>query len=329
MRFPPVLVLLSVPVLHICAAETIARPALVFSEAFGGTGSDIGIAVASDSAGNVYVAGNTDSADFPVKGGVQSRIGGAALRASTDNGNTWSPVTIPDSVYAVAGSAKAPGVLYAGASSAIYKSVDSGKTWAVLPAAPRALVNALIVDSTNPAVVYAGTAAGVFKSQDAGATWVEIGQGGWSVVDLVANPARPSTLFAGIVGSGSSLYRSTDAGAAMAEQPGRPLRSPPPQIMWLSMPLTRRSSTPPRAAYSSVATRGLPGGPRCPSARVCRPLPPCPETHALVFVGAIPGQNIFVTKWSGDGKQTIYSTYLGGSYYDYATGIAVFITLLA
>ena len=72
---------------------------------------------------------------------------------------------------------------------------------------------------------------------------------------------------------------------------------------------TWRTSLPVRQSVQTIAT--VPGNP------------------ALVFVGAIPGQNIFVTKWSGDGKQTIYSTYLGGSYYDYATGIAVFITLLA
>ena len=48
-----------------------------------------------------------------------------------------------------------------------------------------------------------------------------------------------------------------------------------------------------------------------------------PTNPPAVFVGATPGQNIFVTKWSADGKQMLYSTYLGGGFYDFATGIAV------
>jgi hypothetical protein len=186
------------------AAEPTVRPALIYSKSFGGSGSDYGVSVATDSSGNVYISGNTDSADFPVKNGFQPRMGGAALRASLDSGNTWSAIAIPKPVYTVAGSAKAPGVLYAGTSSTIYKSTDSGKTWNVLSEAPKALVNALIVDSADPSVVYAGTNWGLFKSQDAGMTWarsdppIEADQLYWNVIDLVANPARPSTLFAGI-----------------------------------------------------------------------------------------------------------------------------------
>jgi len=48
-----------------------------------------------------------------------------------------------------------------------------------------------------------------------------------------------------------------------------------------------------------------------------------PTNLPAVFVGATPGQNMFVTKWSGNGKQMLYSTYMGGGFYDVATGIAV------
>ena len=48
-----------------------------------------------------------------------------------------------------------------------------------------------------------------------------------------------------------------------------------------------------------------------------------PGSPSAVFVGAAPGQNIFVSKWSADGKQMLYSTYLGGGYFDFATAIAV------
>jgi hypothetical protein len=48
-----------------------------------------------------------------------------------------------------------------------------------------------------------------------------------------------------------------------------------------------------------------------------------PSTPSLAFVGASPGQNMFVSKWSPDGTQLLYSTYLGGSYTEFPTGLAV------
>src|SRR5947209_7010413 len=86
------------------AADVTVRPSLVYSKIFGGTGYDLGSAVAADAAGNVYVAGTTASVDFPVKNALQPRIGGTPLRASLDRGKTWTAPAIPFPVYAVAGS---------------------------------------------------------------------------------------------------------------------------------------------------------------------------------------------------------------------------------
>src|ERR1017187_7535807 len=47
------------------AADPIVRPALSYSKTFGGSGTDVAMAVATDAAGNVYVSGYTNSADFP------------------------------------------------------------------------------------------------------------------------------------------------------------------------------------------------------------------------------------------------------------------------
>lgn len=49
-----------------------AGSALIFSTFLGGTGSDIGFAIAIDPAGNVYVTGQTSSTDFPLANALQS-----------------------------------------------------------------------------------------------------------------------------------------------------------------------------------------------------------------------------------------------------------------
>jgi len=49
---------------------------LLFSTYFGGTGPDSGNGITSDSAGNAYVVGDTQSPNFPVKQGAQSTFGG-------------------------------------------------------------------------------------------------------------------------------------------------------------------------------------------------------------------------------------------------------------
>ncbi|MBI3423810.1 MAG: SBBP repeat-containing protein [Acidobacteria bacterium] len=55
--------------------------ALVYSTYLGGNGSDFGLDVVVDGAGNAYVAGATSSTDFPLTGAVQLTYGGGASDA--------------------------------------------------------------------------------------------------------------------------------------------------------------------------------------------------------------------------------------------------------
>jgi len=51
-------------------------PALLLSSYLGGTGGDVAYGVGVDSGGNVYLAGETNSTDFPTKSPIQSASGG-------------------------------------------------------------------------------------------------------------------------------------------------------------------------------------------------------------------------------------------------------------
>ena len=391
------------------------RPGLAYSITFGGHGSDIGVATATDSSGNVYVVGNTTSTDFPVKNAFQPRIGGTPLRYSTDTGKTWSAAGLTAAVTAVGGSAAAPGLVYAASNSTIYKSSDSGKTWTALNVTANQ-VTTILADPVTPATVYVATGAGVLKSADAGATWVlenaVDGEAAWA---LAMNPAQPSTLMASFnpapyPSPGYALvpnvYRSTDGGvtwallanspvavAALACDPSNPnvwyaagrdpsslggssvyktadngatwsrltdaggrggtvslavgstaiyvatlngvILSRDGGVTWtatsLGAEVTALALDPnnPQTLYAAAGSiyASVDGGTTWTTALGVRQnvqtLAVLPSTPSTVFVGDATGQNLFVTKWSPDGRTMLYSTYLGGSYLDFAKAIAV------
>jgi photosystem II stability/assembly factor-like uncharacterized protein len=119
-----------------------------------------------------------------------------------------------------------PATLYAGTlGGGVFKSTDSGATWAVANAGTynygsgltNLAINALAINPSNPATIYAGTNGGVFKSADSGGNWVaaSLGLSPYSDVNALAiDPATPNTLFAGTEGGG--VFKSTDAGNSWA-----------------------------------------------------------------------------------------------------------------
>src|SRR5512139_2694471 len=71
-----------------------------------------------------------------------------------------------------------PATLYGATGGGVFKSTDSGATWAAASTGLTNLnVSALAINPTNPATLYAGTGGGVFKSTDSGATWVAASTG--------------------------------------------------------------------------------------------------------------------------------------------------------
>lgn len=58
------------------SVRLVIDPGLTYSTYLGGKGDDVIAGLAADSAGNVYVTGNTTSSDFSTKGGYQSSLNG-------------------------------------------------------------------------------------------------------------------------------------------------------------------------------------------------------------------------------------------------------------
>jgi len=69
-------------------------------------------------------------------------------------------------------------MLYAGTYGGVFKSTDSGGTWAAANTGLTNLsVRALAINPSTPAMLYAGTFGGVFKSTDSGGTWAAASTG--------------------------------------------------------------------------------------------------------------------------------------------------------
>jgi hypothetical protein len=67
-----------------------------------------------------------------------------------------------------------PATLYAGLNgSGVYKSVNSGTTWAATAGQPgHTSLKALVIDKSDPRILYAGAyGGGVYRTADSGATW--------------------------------------------------------------------------------------------------------------------------------------------------------------
>ncbi|MEW6211467.1 MAG: SBBP repeat-containing protein [Acidobacteriota bacterium] len=193
---------------------------LVFSTFLGGAGEDLARGIALDSAGNAYIAGETNASDFPVSEGCfQSAIGGSPLYRSTDGGMTWGDFRneFPSgALTALAVDPKTPTTIYAGVSgrpeSGTYKSEDGGLRWRRLDLSSFAL--SIIIDPVNTSNVYArvkedfdlpffsGPSGRIVKSTDGGNSWklinpVPTGLNA-TILDLAISPSSPDTLYAGI-----------------------------------------------------------------------------------------------------------------------------------
>jgi photosystem II stability/assembly factor-like uncharacterized protein len=179
---------------------------------------------------------------------VASATGG--LWRSTNHGTTWTPIfeNQPTATFGVVAMAPSnPNVLWAGTGEqnnrqssswgdGVYRSTDSGKTWAHVGLEDSRAIGRIVVDPKDPAVAYVAALGnlwapsemrGVFKTTDAGHTWthalrIDTYTG---AVDLVMDPHDPNVLYAAAYarlrqpccfnggGPGGGIYKSTDAGA--------------------------------------------------------------------------------------------------------------------
>ncbi len=176
---------------------------------------------------------------------------GGGVWKTEDAGISWRNISDgyfkSGAVGAIAVAPSDPSIVYAGtgehavrgtmtsSGDGLYKSYDSGKTWAYagLPASQH--ISAIRIHPGNPDLIYVAVQGalygsneerGVFKSTDGGATWRKVlyVNANTGASDLSIDPRNPRILYAAMWdhqrypwkirsgGGGSGLYKSTDGG---------------------------------------------------------------------------------------------------------------------
>ncbi len=181
---------------------------------------------------------------------------GDGIYKSTDGGETWNNMGLPESerivriivsprngniVYACV-----PGKLWSDSlDRGVYKSGDGGKHWLqILPAAsPSTGCSSLQMDPQNPDVLLAGTwdfrrkgwtfrsggdgpdatsGSAMFRTSDGGKTWTSMVHNSglpampWGRVEVAIAPSDPKLVYALVESKASALYRSDDGGQTWA-----------------------------------------------------------------------------------------------------------------
>jgi photosystem II stability/assembly factor-like uncharacterized protein len=215
---------------------------LLYSTYIGGNGRDSISGIALGATGKVYVTGDTNSFNFPVKAPLQSALkslipkGYNAFLAGIDTSRAGDDSLFYSTYlggssndYGVGVKTDSAGNIYLMGhsispdfplSNAIFahapllKSLDSGT---ILQSQASGMTiseaNLIEIDPQNPSVIYAGNAEpfaaaelkGLFKSSDNGGTWKKIeDQNLLLFSSLAIDPVTPTTLYAGTF-SGNSI----------------------------------------------------------------------------------------------------------------------------
>lgn len=149
------------------------------------------------------------------------------LYVSRDSGQHWSAVDAfrGQSIFSLAQSPSQPDMIFAGTLDGVYRSADSGLSWALIsPPGSHEIheVESLAVDPLDPSIVYAGTWHLPWKTSDGGKHWHNIKNGvieDSDVFSMIIDPDKPHTVY---LSACSGIYKSENAGELFHKIQGIP-----------------------------------------------------------------------------------------------------------
>ncbi|MFL6256857.1 MAG: SBBP repeat-containing protein, partial [Pyrinomonadaceae bacterium] len=242
--------------------------------------------------------------------GVLKTTDGGANWVQVNNGLMQSGITLQPRTLAL--DPLNPSIIYAGVSgftNGVYKSTDGGANWVSSSTGLTTtingqtftpVINAILIDPASPSIVYAATGFGIYKSTDGGANWAPANTGlaNRNILALASRPGSPAAVLAGaLVGGDPFVLKLNPAGTI-------------PEYLRLL------------GGSENDDARGVALGPNGSAyvvgttASADLPLMNAQQT-------VLAGQNdAFVVKLDASGN-TVYSTYLGGTFNEIGAGVAV------
>lgn len=208
--------------------------AILSSTYLGGSGDESSRGIGVDGQGNIYLAGFTNSPDFPWGASFGNhRSGTDGLLVKLDRSASTILLATPlggsrqdliSSLFVTPG-----GTVYAAGTTdsddlpviqplqsetgarGMFRTTDGANSWNPSHQGLSDFnIRALAVDPSDPSIVYAGAdQGGLFKSTDRGQTWVPTGLTAPTILSLAIDPQDPQVLYAG---TASAIFKSTDQG---------------------------------------------------------------------------------------------------------------------
>jgi photosystem II stability/assembly factor-like uncharacterized protein len=108
---------------------------------------------------------------------------------------------------------EAPDIVYAGSGSAVYKTLNNGKTWKEIFSyrGRGGGINIFVIVASDTKMIFVGTDKGLYRSSDAGLNWKKvytgIGKLESSVLTIAVDPSNPDIIYAG---TRSGLYKTDE-----------------------------------------------------------------------------------------------------------------------
>jgi photosystem II stability/assembly factor-like uncharacterized protein len=316
-----------------------SRPGTVIAAGTGGvfTSHDSGATWANATTGIVRTNGRRLVQDptspqtlYVITGGdtgleVSGTTKNGGIQRSTDGGATFGapgPGIQPSfnviSIYALAIDPTQTTRLYAGATTGLYRSINSGGSWS--PTSITGFVRQVAMAGAN-ILIQSGQPAAVMRSTNGGASFQEVaGLPSNGIQFLLANPHNPTSVFA----SGTAgIYRSTDGGATFA-----PSVTPLPDGYYDTLALDPTNGDTLYAGVSDNIYKSTDGGATWALSQGVTPggvnefaIDPLHPTD--VYVASNIYGDAFVTKIDPTGSSLLFSSFLGGGRTEFPYALAL------
>jgi hypothetical protein len=276
----------------------------------------------------------------PVRPGILYILSGRTILRSTDAGATWQRTEFPLDMFASIRTLVIdpirPDILYLGVRrptvlpnavpiklldeplhNSVFKSTDAGASWTPTDfGMPVFSISDLAIDPQMTSTVYAVTdTQGALKSTNGGANWFRIGNAGLFASRLIVDPTNSATLYAnGPIG----ILKSTDGGASW-------VLIPPQHFPLTSLAMDPQTPSTLYAGNQDGLFQTTDGGAswRVRLDRVfVKAIALDPRQPSNIYLPAAVTTDVFVAKLNATGTALVYSTYLGGTVTDSASGIA-------